>query len=241
MKIQSLDDEINYINYLINITDQNLLAYENCGDNFKNNKKSLTLTFKDILELIDKANNNGKIGLISAKSEDQLNVEFTQSNNKKQNINQKKSDDIQKKSQYNDDYSNLREYSNKLSITTKNNKPIILEKIDLKDDKIKEGEKEGEKEKDELIYLKTNHDKDNNIINNDLTNNENNEIRNEIIINPLKNYHIENKNRKDSVISDFSYYGNNSNNIFIDPSLFNNMTNNNYYFMCFNKSENEIF
>ena len=84
MKIQSLDEEINYINYLINITDQNLLAYENCGDNFNNNKKSLTLTFKDILELIDKANNNGKIGLISAKSEDKLNVEFTQSNNKKQ-------------------------------------------------------------------------------------------------------------------------------------------------------------
>lgn len=234
--MQSLEDEINYINYLINITDQNLLAYENGGNNF-NKKKSLTLTFKDIFELIDKANNNGKIGLISAKSDDKLNVEFTQSNNKKQNINQKKSDDIQKKLQYNDDYSNLREYSNKLSISTKNNKPILLEKIDLKSDKLKEGEKE----KDELIYLKPNHDKDNNTINNDLTNNENNEVKNEIIINPLKNYHIENKNRKDSVISDFSFYGNNNNNIFIDPSLFNNMNNNNYYFMCFNKSENEIF
>lgn len=234
--MQSLEDEINYINYLINITDQNLLAYENGGNNF-NKKKSLTLTFKDIFELIDKANNNGKIGLISAKSDDKLNVEFTQSNNKKQNINQKKSDDIQKKLQYNDDYSNLREYSNKLSISTKNNKPILLEKIDLKSDK----QKEGEKEKDELIYLKPNHDKDNNTINNDLTNNENNEVKNEIIINPLKNYHIENKNRKDSVISDFSFYGNNNNNIFIDPSLFNNMNNNNYYFMCFNKSENEIF
>ena len=234
MKIQSLDEEINYINYLIKITEQKLLTYENCGNNFNNKKKFLTLTFKDIMELIDKAHNNGKIGLISAKSDDKLNVEYVQSNNKKQNINQKKSVDIQKKLQYNDDYSNLCEYSNKLSITSKNNKPIVLEKLDLKSDKINENENE----KDELIYLKPNHNKDNNNINNESINNENNEVRNEIIINSLKNFHTENKIGKDSVISDFSYYGNNNSNIFIDQSLF---SNNNYYFMCLNKSENEIF
>ena len=36
--MQSLEDEINYINYLINITDQNLLAYENGGNNFNIHK-----------------------------------------------------------------------------------------------------------------------------------------------------------------------------------------------------------
>lgn len=47
------------------------------------------MTFKDILELIIKANNNGNIGLINPKPEDKLNMEFDYLNGGKLAQNQK--------------------------------------------------------------------------------------------------------------------------------------------------------
>ena len=238
LKMQSVDDEIKYINYLIKITEQNLLTYENGNNVFNNNGNKFSLTFKDILELIIKANNNGNIGLINPKPEDKLNMEFDYLNGGKLAQNQKKLDFNQPKQLFNDEFQNLYDLSNNIYYTSnKNNKAINVENMDIKPVKVKDTDKE------ELINFKINREKENNN-NIDLINNDNNENKSEIInYNQIKNCYFDNKMRKDSIISDYSYCGNynNNSNFFLDSNLFNNMNGFNYYNLCMNKSENEVF
>ena len=79
----------------------------------------------------------------------------------------------------------------------------------------------------------------------DVINNENNENKNDLNnFNPMKNLHVENRIRKDSIVSDIPYYGNMTNIPFMDPTLFNNNTyfnGFNYFNVSLNKNENEAF
>ena len=240
LQLQNLDDEINYISYLINITNEKLLKYENNDQNNNNinnnNQKSLTLTIKDIMELIDKKNNKEKVNLIYVKSGDNLNLDFVQEDERNKNSNQKKSEENRFKTLFDDDFPNLFNFSNKLFISSKNNKPINIEKLDTKNIKFKE--------KEDLTNFKiNNNERDiiNNINFNDLINNENNDYKNDIIsINQNKFFRQDiNRIRKDSIISDYSNFGNLNNNIFLEQNLFNNM--NNFNLMSMNKLENEVF
>ena len=240
LQLQNLDDEINYISYLINITNEKLLKYENNDQNNNNinnnNQKSLTLTIKDIMELIDKKNNKEKVNLIYVKSGDNLNLDFVQEDERNKNSNQKKSEENHFKTLFDDDFPNLFNFSNKLFISSKNNKPINIEKLDTKNIKFKE--------KEDLTNFKiNNNERDiiNNINFNDLINNENNDYKNDIIsINQNKFFRQDiNRIRKDSMISDYSNFGNLNNNFFLEQNLFNNM--NNFNLMSMNKLENEVF
>ena len=239
LNFSSLDEEINYINYLIKITQEKLLTFEN-GDNFNNEKKKLTLTYQDISKINEMKNNNGNSELLGVKSEDELIFEFLHEGDTKQYIKQKKPNINSGKQQCNEEFLNS-SYSNKLYISSKNNNKIKIEKIDLNPTK----QKEGEKDRDGLNHLKSNNDKENIINNNTLINSENNENKSELInFNHMKNYYVENKLRKDSIVSELSCHGNFNNNFFVDQSLFNNMTNMNgynYYNICLNKNENEVF
>ena len=229
LKYQNLDEEINYVSYLIQITQEKLSAFENNNNIINNKGNKLTLTYKDIFEVNEAMNNNENFGLIGAKSEDALKVDLIHSNETKQNIFPKKSDINLYKPQYNDEYLNLCSYSNKLIINSPNNKPIQLEKIDLEAVKAKDSEKE----KDLLNNFKMVNEKENIINNNDLINNDNYENKNEINFNPIKYFHTDNKIMKDSVVSDFPYLSNFNSNFIIDPR-FNNMNGFNFYNMYLN-------
>ena len=236
LRLQNLDDEINYISYLINITDEKLLEYENNNkniNNINNNPKTVTLTIKDIIELIDKKNNKEKVNLISVKSDDNLNLEFEQENEQNKNSNPKKTEVNHFKTLLDDDFPNLCNFSNKLNISSKNKKPIHIEKLDTKNIKYKE--------KEDLTNFKINNNERDNInsINfNDFFNGENNIFKNDANnLNPYKLFRQENNRiRKDS---DYSNFGNLNNNIFLEQNLFNNM--NNFNLMSMNKLENEVF
>lgn len=239
LRLQNLDDEINYISYLINITDEKLLEYENNNkniNNINNNPKTVTLTIKDIIELIDKKNNKEKVNLISVKSDDNLNLEFEQENEQNKNSNQKKTEVNHFKTLLDDDFPNLCNFSNKLIISSKNKKPINIEKLDTKNIKYKE--------KEDLTNFKINNNERDNInsINlNDFINGENNIFKNDANnLNPYKLFRQDNNRiRKDSIMSDYSNFGNLNNNIFLEQNLFNNM--NNFNLMSMNKLENEVF
>ena len=238
LKLQNLDDEINYISYLINITNEKLLEFENNNknnNNINNNQKTLTLTIKDIIELIDKKNNKEKVNLISVKSGDNSNLDFVIEDERNKNLSQKKSEENHFKTLLDDDFPNLFNFSNKLFISSKNNKPINVEKLDTKNFKFKE--------KEDLTNFKINNSERDiiNIINfNDLINNENNDYKNDVInINQNKIFRQDNRIGKDSIISDYSNFGNLNNNIFLEQNLFNNM--NNFNLMSMNKLENEVF
>ena len=239
LRLQNLDDEINYISYLINITDEKLLEYENNNkniNNINNNPKTVTLTIKDIIELIDKKNNKEKVNLISVKSDDNLNLEFEQENEQNKNSNPKKTEVNHFKTLLDDDFPNLCNFSNKLIISSKNKKPINIEKLDTKNIKYKE--------KEDLTNFKINNNERDNInsINfNDFINGENNIFKNDANnLNPYKLFRQDNNRiRKDSIISDYSNFGNLNNNIFLEQNLFNNM--NNFNLMSMNKLENEVF
>ena len=239
LRLQNLDDEINYISYLINITDEKLLEYENNNkniNNINNNPKTVTLTIKDIIELIDKKNNKEKVNLISVKSEDNLNLEFEQENEQNKNSNPKKTEVNHFKTLLDDDFPNLCNFSNKLIISSKNKKPINIEKLDTKNIKYKE--------KEDLTNFKINNNERDNInsINfNDFINGEYNIFKNDANnLNPYKLFRQDNNRiRKDSIISDYSNFGNLNNNIFIEQNLFTNM--NNFNLMSMNKLENEVF
>lgn len=239
LRLQNLDDEINYISYLINITDEKLLEYENNNkniNNINNNPKTVTLTIKDIIELIDKKNNKEKVNLISVKSEDNLNLEFEQENEQNKNSYPKKTEVNHFKTLLDDDFPNLCNFSNKLIISSKNKKPINIEKLDTKNIKYKE--------KEDLTNFKINNNERDNInsINfNDFINGENNIFKNDANnLNPYKLFRQDNNRiRKDSIISDYSNFGNLNNNIFIEQNLFNNM--NNFNLISMNKLENEVF
>ena len=232
LHLQNLEDEINYISYLINITNQRLLEYENFNKNINNNLKKLTLTIEDLYELINKTNNKEKVGLICVKSDDNLNLDFVHNNEPKQNSNKIKSEVNEIKTAFGD-IPHVYDFSNKLYISSKNNKPINIQKLDTKNIQLKE--------KEELNKPKINNEKDViSIINiKDLINNENNEYKNDVInINQNKNLHNDNKIRKDSLISDYSYYGNSNNDVFIDQNLFTNI--NNFNLITLNKLDNEV-
>lgn len=103
--------------------------------------------------------------------------------------------------------------SNKLYITSNNNSPINLIKIDLKNNKNK-------KEKEEINNINNyNTQKENenylNYNNIDFTN-FNNIYKGDINFSPFKNFNLDNKNRKDSLISDISInlFNNELNNLF---------------------------
>jgi len=232
LHLQNLEDEINYISYLINITNQRLLEYENFNKNINNNLKKLSLTIEDLYELINKTNNKEKVGLICVKSDDNLNFDFIHNNEPKQNSNKIKSEVNEIKTAFGD-IPHVYDFSNKLYISSKNNKPINIQKLDTKNIQLKE--------KEELNKPKINNEKDViSIINiKDLINNENNEYKNDVInINQNKNLHNDNKIRKDSLVSDYSYYGNSNNDIFIDQNLFTNI--NNFNLITLNKLDNEV-
>ena len=243
---ENLDEEINYVNYLIKITQEKLLSYENNNNNKnnfnKNNEKKLTLTYQDILEINDQTNKDENMGLICAKSEDKINVEYNHLNEARQNLNQKKFDlNFGKQLGNNEELLSLGPYFNQLIISSKNNLPINLELIEPKQLKQKE-----EKEKFKLNQYKTIFDKENMSINTiDPIINENNANKIELNnFNPMKNLHVENKIRKDSVFSDIPCYGNLSSNPFMDPSLFSNISylnGFNSFNVSLNKNENEVF
>ena len=224
-KIEKINEEIKYINYLIKITDQKLTEYKNNTKIF-NNDKNMNLTDKDLLEINGINNIQVNSGMIIAKSEEGANIEI--SKNKENNIpGTKKLDTNFFRIQHLNENQNSCGFCYKLNIASKNNKPINLEKLDLK--AIKSKEKEKEKEKEELITIfKANNENENNINNPDNITNEILDNKSEFISNQLKNFHNDYKIRKDSLISEFSYSGNAPNNFFLDTKIFNNM---NYNFL----------
>ena len=153
--------------------------------------------------------NNNNNGFIALKSENGIKLELSKIRNEKVPGLQK-SDNNNEINQYNEEYLNFSSLSNKLYITSNNNTPINLIKIDLKNIKNK---KEKEKEKEEInIFNNYNTEKENenflNYNNFDL-NNINIYNKGDINFSPFKNYIFDNKNRKDySLIPDFSFCGN---------------------------------
>ncbi len=160
---------------------------------------------------------NNNVGLISAKSDSNLKFELANVNDPKSITDQKKPDMNFGNLQYNDEYLNLCGFSNGLYITSNNNSPISLIKIDTKNII-------HIKEKEEIINFPIQNENENLLNNNFFINNSinNNENKCEINFGIFRNNPIENKNRKDSLISDFSIYGNL--NSFI-PELNNNNFN----------------
>ena len=176
--LKNIDKEINEVNYLTKIVNEKLLFYK--GDPNNN----------DI--------NNKKVINIPYKDF------FILNNN----------NDI---NQYtNEEYLNMPSLSNKLYITSNNNMPINLIKIDLKNFKNKNENEKDKEEINNIINYNTEKENENflnynNIDFNNINNNYNNIInynKGDINFSPFKNYNFDNKNRKDSLISDFSFYGN---------------------------------
>lgn len=222
MKLKKLNKEINHIKYLIENINELSLFYQvpnNINDDFDNNiinnGKSLTIPYKDLLQLNDDKNKN--VGFIAAKSETNLKFELAHVNDPKNITEQKKCDMNFGKLQYNDEYLNLSRFSNRLYITSNNNCPINLIKIDTKNIK-------HNKEKEDINNFPIQNENANLLNTNFFANNNtnNNENKCEINFGIFKNNFIENKNRKDSLVSDFSFYGNL--NSFI-PELNNNYFN----------------
>ena len=223
-KIVNLDEEIKYINYLIKIMEQRLSEYNTDHKTFNNGIK-LNLSYEDLCGLKSINNIQDNSGVIIAKSEGGVNIDINKTKENNNVICPKKKDININKIIHWDDNHYPCGYSNILAISSKNKRPINLEKIDLKNIKSKEREKE--KEKDELLTnFKVNNENENIINNMDIINNENGDNKSEIISNQLKSFHFDNKIRKDSIISDFSYHGNAPNNIFLDATVFNNMNYN---------------
>ena len=184
--INNLTKEINCINDEIKNINEKLLIYkDNEINNNNKNKKSVFIPYKDLFSLFN--NNNSDISLIAVKSEGGLKVELVHATDTK-NINiQKKTDMNLSKNQYNDEYLNLCGFTNKLYLTSNNNTPINLVKIESK-------------------YLTHIKDKEDNF-NNGQTNNENENLLNNIF-GIIRTNNIDNKYPKDSVLSDFSVFGN---------------------------------
>ena len=215
--LKNIDKEINEVNYLTKIVNEKLLFYKgDPNNNDINNKKVINIPYKDffILNNNNDTNNNNN-GFIALKSENGIKLELSKAKSAKLQ-DQKKSDNNNDINQYtNEEYLNVSSLSNKLYITSNNNMPINLIKIDLKNFKNK---KENEKDKEEINNINNyNTEKENenflnyNNIDFNNINNYNNIInynKGDINFSPFKNYNFDNKNRKDSLISDFSFYGN---------------------------------
>ena len=161
---------------------------------------------------------NNNFGLIAAKSEGGIKVEVAHINDPKNIMDQKKTDMNIGKLQYNDEYLNLCSFSNRLYITSNNNNPINLIKVDPKNIKTI-------KEKEEINnnYFQIRNENENLLNYNYNFSVNNNDNKCEYNFGIFKNNHIDNKIRKDSIVSDYSFYGNlNSFN-----SDINNIINNN--------------
>ncbi len=220
LKLKKLNKEINHVNDLIKNINELSLFYQipnnikNDFDNYiNNNGKPLSILCKDLFQLDNDKNNN--VGFIAAKSESNLKFELAHVNDPKNIMDQKKSDMNFGKLQYNDEYLNLCGFSNRLYITSNNNCPLNLIEIDTKNIKHM-------KEKEDINNLSIQNENENLLNNNFFINTNNNGKKSEINFGIFKNNLIENKNRKDSLLSDFSVYGNL--NSFI-PELNNNYLN----------------
>ena len=207
LALSKLDDEINYVNYLINLMKTKLLSHQ-CHDiqsddinNFIiHNGKKINIPYKELLQL---NNNKTNIGLLAAKSESGLKVESAYINDPKNIIDQKKLDMSFGKLQYNEEYLNLCSFANRLYLTSNNNNKINLTTIESKNNK-------HIKEKEEISNFHIPNENENLLNNNNyfVNNNNINENKCDINFGIFKTNHIDNKNRKDSIVSDFSFNGN---------------------------------
>lgn len=203
LKIENIDKELDFIRNIKSEIYENLIFYQyyQIGYNkppFNNNRKILTIPYKDFFHSL----NNNNYSFIAAKSEGGIKIEYKHVNDPKNILDQKKSDMNFGKLQYNDEYLNLCSFSNRLYITSNNNCPINLIKIEPKNKKYS-------KEKEEKNNLFIQNEKENYINNVDLNNSsKNNENKCEINFGIFKNNSIENKFIKDSLASDYSIYGN---------------------------------
>ena len=203
LKIENIDKELDFIRNIKSEIYENLIFYQyyQIGYNkppFNNNRKILTIPYKDFFHSL----NNNNYSFIAAKSEGGIKIEYKHVNDPKNILDQKKSDMNFGKLQYNDEYLNLCSFSNRLYITSNNNCPINLIKIEPKNKKYS-------KEKEEKNNSFIQNEKENYINNVDLNNSsKNNENKCEINFGIFKNNSIENKFIKDSLASDYSIYGN---------------------------------
>lgn len=145
-------------------------------------------------------NENDNNGIIAAKSESRLKIELYHVNDPKNTIDKKKSDMNLGKIQYNDEYLNLCGYSNRIYITSNNNKPINIFRIDSNN-------QINNKEKEEINFNNYTQKENENLLSNVDFMNNNNENKRECDFGLFKNNNIENKPRKDSIVSDYSFFG----------------------------------
>ena len=205
MKIQALNKEINDVNNLIKYLSEKMPFYQEKNDendgannNINNKRKNILIPYNELLKFINDKDKN--VGFITAKSDSDLKVELAHINDPKNIMDQKKTDMNYGKLQYNNEYLNLCGFSNRLYITSNNNCPINLFKINPKNIKYK-------KEKDEMNNFYYQNENENLLNNNTntLINSNNNENKGEINFNLFKNNHI---NKKDLFISDIASFGN---------------------------------
>ena len=189
-KFRGLDKEIEYLNSLIENTNQKLLSIQK----EVKDEKSLYLTNKDISQLND--DNNRNKNYIAVKSEGGIKIEFSHINDPKNIIAQKKSDMNLGKLQYNEEYLNLCSFSNRLYITSNNNiSPINIINFEQKNN-IKN-------EKERLNSFHIQNENENSLNNNDFINFNNKENKSDINFEFFKNNNnIDNKFKKDSLIFD---------------------------------------
>jgi hypothetical protein len=219
LELEKINKEISFVNYLINKVDEKLLFFQNRENenNIKTKGKILNILYKQLLQSNICKNNN--FGLIAAKSEGGLKIEVAHINDPKNIIDQKKEDMNIGKLQYDDEYLNLCSFSNRLYITSNNNNPINLIKLDSKNIK-------NTKEKEEINnnYFQFRNENENVLNYNNIFSVNNNENKYETNFGLIKKNHIDNKIRKDSIVSDFSFYGNlNSFNLEINNIINNNI------------------
>lgn len=230
LELHKYNEEINYVNYLTNVIKERLLSYQ-CHNiesddinNFINiNGKKINIPNKELSKLNNEKSDN--IGFLTAKSESGLRVEFSHVNDPKNIIDQKKTDMNFGKLQYNEEYLNLCGFSNRLYITSYNNCPISVKKIEPKINK-------NVKEKEEVNNFQFRNENENLLNTSNCLIYYNNENKCDISFGSKHN-HNDNKNRKDSLVTDFSFsfYGN-LNNFSFNTDL-NNLFN--YGFINQNK------
>ena len=203
LKIEKINREISFVDNLIKKEKEKLLFLQNMEKESSINSKGkiLNILYKEFIQLNNCKNNS--FGLIVAKSEGGLKIEVTHIDDSKNIMDRKKTDMNIGKLQYNDEYLNLCSFSNRLYITSNNNNPINLIKVDSKNIKTT-------KEKEEISNNNFQFKNENeNLLNyNNIFPVNNDENKYEMSYGLIKNNSIDNKIRKDSIFSDFSFCGN---------------------------------
>lgn len=222
LELNKYNEEINYVNYLTNVVKERLLLYQSHNiksddiNNFIiNNGKKVNIPYKELSKL-NKDENNNNIGFLTAKSKNEIKVELAHINDPKNVMNQKKIDMNFGKLKYNEEYLNLCSFSDRLYITSNNSCPINLIKIEPIINK-------HIKEKEESYNFTVQNENENLLNSNNYYSNSNNENKCDINFGLFKNNHTDYKIRKDSLLTDFSFYGN-SNYFSFNPDL-NNLFN----------------